>query len=477
MTTKIARFILPVAFNLMATAAWCQQQAMLVPPDNHYFLGKGSWGQGYADQWGLQRIGFDASDQSAWRLVKQNAQPVTVALIDTGLDWNHRNIDPENLWRNPAPGVAKAGDGAANAYTGDAIGWDFFDRDNKPWDNDGHGTFVAGIIAGSWKDKDGVAGINPLARLMVLKAVNNFGHSRASYIAEAIAYAADHGARVINLSVGGKGSTKVEQAAIDYAYGKGVVIVVAAGNEGAEISNYGIANSDKVLTVATTGLDDKRANFSNWGKIAVAAPGIDILSLRARRTDTLLGIPGVKYAAGAGYVGDDKRYYRASGTSFSAPMVSGLASLLIANDPTLTNRQVMNIIKSTARDVGTPGVDQYTGYGIIDARAALAAPKDYALLAGISRVEVVQKGGSQIVRVRGLADANAFKAARIEVGAGDSPTTWTVIGPAKQSPEADGVLGEIPAAAFKGSSVWQVRLVVSHGNGATREARFKLSLG
>jgi subtilisin family serine protease len=477
MRITITAALLHGAIAVTAFPACAQQSSGLTLPDNHYFRAKGSWGQNYSDQWGLQRIGFDASDQSAWRLIKKDAQPVTVALIDTGLDWDHRNIDPENLWRNPNPGKAGANQNGAGGYADDAIGWDFFDRDNKPWDNDGHGTFVAGIIAGSWKDKDGIAGINPLARLMILKAVNNFGHSRASYLAEAIAYAVDHGARVINLSAGGKGSTKVEQAAIDYAYSKGVIIVVAAGNDGEEISKYGIANSDKVLTVATTGLDDKRANFSNWGKVAVAAPGIDILSLRARRTDTLLGIPGVKYTDGAAYVGNDKRYYRASGTSFSAPMVSGLASLLLANDPTLTNRQVMNIIKSTARDVGTPGVDQYTGYGIIDARAALSAAKDYALLAGISRVEVIQKGGAQTVRVRGQAEANDFKSARIEVGSGHAPTTWTVIGSAKPSSESDGVLGEIPATAFKGATVWQIRLVVSHGNGASREVRYRLTLG
>ena len=130
-------------------------------------------------------------------------------------------------------------------------------------------------------------------------------------------------ARVINLSVGDKGTTKVLQAAIDYAYSKGVVIVVAAGNEGVELKDYGIAGSDKVLTIATTGFEDQRAVFSNWGNVSVAAPGLDILSLRARRTDTMLGIEGVKYTTGAAYVGEDKRYYRASGTSFSAPMVAG----------------------------------------------------------------------------------------------------------------------------------------------------------
>jgi subtilisin family serine protease len=461
--TAIA-YLLLLAMTGASAPAW-SQTAMLEPPDNHYFTSQGSWGQQYPDQWALKRIGFDSTPQSAWRLVKRNAQPVVVAVIDTGLDWNHRNIDLENLWHNP------------KETTANVVGWDFFDHDGKPWDYDGHGTFVAGIIAGSWKDRNGIAGINPFARLMILKAVNNFGHSRVSYIAEAIAYAADHGARVINLILGGKASTKVAQAAIDYAYAKGAVIVVAAGNEGADVSTFNITGSDKVLTVAATGFDDQRAGFSNYGKISVAAPGLDILSMRARRTDTMLGIEGVKYTPGGAFVGNDNRYYRASGTSFSAPLVSGLASLMIANDPSLTNKQVMNIIMSTARDVGTPGVDQYTGYGLIDARAALKAPKDYFLFAGISKVEVVRKGQAPAVRVYGTADANEFNAARIEIGQGENPQNWKAIGRATKSAGPNSVLGDIPASALAGAKVWQIRVVVEHQNGAQREARFKLSLG
>ena len=217
-------------------------------------------------------------------------------------------------------------------------------------------------------------------------------------------------------SVGGKEISAVEQAAIDYAFGKGVVIVVAAGNEGVDVSKYGVTGSDKVLTVATTGFDDQRAVFSNWGKVSVAAPGLDILSLRARRTDTMLGIEGVKYTAGAAYVGEDKRYYRASGTSFSAPMVSGLASLMIANDPSLTNRQVMAIIKSTARDVGTPGCRSVhrlrhhrCGGGAEGAEGLLAVRRDRSRRGGA-------EGQGQAVRVRGTADANALKGARLEIG-------------------------------------------------------------
>jgi subtilisin family serine protease len=470
------RTVLTLALMLAAVRIAAAQD-MLAPPSSHYLSSKGSWGQNFADQWGLAHIGFDQSPHSAWRLVKRDAQPVTVAVIDTGLDWDHRNIDWNNIWINAKETAGNSIDDDHNGYVDDVIGWDFFANGNRPWDFDGHGTMVAGIIAGSWKDADGMAGINPFAKLMILKAVNNFGATRMSYLAEAITYAANNGARVINLSVGGKGDASLALKAIDYAYGKGAVVVVAAGNDGVELKDYGLAMSDKALIVGATGLDDERLAFSNYGAISVTAPGHEILSLRARRTDTMLSLHDAKYVAGANYVGDDKRYYRASGTSFAAPFVSGLASLMIANDPSLTNSQVMNIIKSTARDVGVPGVDRFTGYGIIDAAAALKAPKDYFMFAGITRVEVVKTGNGQAVRVHGTADANALKSAVIQIGAGENPTTWKSIGPAQKSAGPDGVLYDIPATAFAGSPAWQIRLLITHGSGATREARFKLNLG
>jgi subtilisin family serine protease len=476
MILRLGALSLALPLICVACPAW-PQDSTLEPPATQYFLGKGSWGQDYSDQWALQRIGFNSDSDSAWRLVKRDAAPVVVAVIDTGLDWSHKNIDRGNLWRNANEVPSNGIDDDHNGYVDDVIGWDFFDHDNRPWDYDGHGTLVAGIIAGSWNDKGGMAGVNPFARLMVVKAINNFGHTRASYLAQAIAYAVDNGARVINLSVGGKQVTKVEQAAIDYAYAKGVTVVMAAGNEGVELSNYGVAGSEKVLTVGATGFDDQRVVFSNWGNVSVAAPGLDVLSLRARRTDVMLGMEGVKYTARAAYVGADKRHYRASGTSFSAPLVSGLISLMLGNDPNLTNRQIMTIVKSTARDVGTPGVDQYTGYGVVDANAALKAPRDYILLAGINRVEVVQTGGKQVVRVHGTVDADAPKSARIEIGQGEAPTSWKSVATANKGADPDSVLGDIPADALKGAAVWQIRIIVEHENGSKREARFKLTLG
>lgn len=469
------RGLLAWTFSL-ALAAPCLAQEMLEPPSTKYFRSSGSWGQKQPDQWGLQRLGFDASPQSAWRLVKKNAEPVIVALIDSGLDWNHRSIDWSNIWRNPNEKINGIDDDK-NGKVDDVIGWDFFARNGRPWDIDGHGTMIAGIVAGSWKDSDGVAGINPFAKLMILKAVNNFGHTRASYIAEALVYAVDHGARVINVSAGGKNTAKITTAAIEYAYRKGAVIVIAAGNEGVNSSEYGLAASDKVLVVGATTPEDQHASFSNWGKISVAAPGVDILSLRARRTDTLISPQAAKYVPGTNFVGEDKRYYRANGTSFAAPFVTGLASLMIANDPTLTNEQVINIIKSTAKDIGTPGVDQFSGYGLPDARAALKAPKDYFLFAGISNVEVAKVGNEQVIRVFGLANANGFGEARLELGQGETPKSFKKITQARQTSRAEEALGDIPTSALAGSKVWIIRVLVTHRDGSTREARFKLNLG
>ena len=119
--------LLPALLAAPAAAQAPPQGTALAPPENHYFVSKGSWGQTYPDQWALQRIGFDASPQSAWRLVKRDAQPVIVAIIDTGLDWNHRNIDSDKLWRNPKEIADNGVDDDKNGYVDDVIGWDFLE--------------------------------------------------------------------------------------------------------------------------------------------------------------------------------------------------------------------------------------------------------------------------------------------------------------------------------------------------------------
>jgi subtilisin family serine protease len=312
---------------------------------------------------------------------------------------------------------------------------------------------------------------------MALRALNTFGHTRASYLAEAITYAANQGARVINLSLSGEYLTRTEQKAIDYAYSKGAVVVVAAGNEASNIVNIAPAGLQNTLTVAATDFNDKRSVYSNWGAgVDIAAPGDDVLSLRARRTDLMRDVSGVDYTAGQAYVGVDKRYYRTSGTSFSAPMVAGTAALLFSLFPHLTNEEVERMIVQSARDIDVPGKDQHSGYGLLDARAALSADPNFFAIAEITGIKVITEGASAKVQVLGTADADRFKSASLEIGAGKRPAEWKKVSEPILKPVRAGILGYIPAAELQGSAEWTIRLIVQHQNGKSREAWFNLKL-
>lgn len=453
---------------------YCRDKAVI--PNDSYFESRGTWGQQYDDQWAIKRVGFTTGNDSAWNVTDGSSNPVTVAVIDTGLDWNHQDIDWRNIWKNEKEIPDNGIDDDRNGYVDDVIGWNFIDSSNKPWDEDGHGTFVAGIIAATANNGVGIAGLNRGARIMVLKALNDFGHTRASFLSEAIIYAANNGARIINISAGGKHLTRTEQDAVDYAYGKGAIIVVAAGNEALDTADYAPAGIRNVMTVASTDTADKRAGFSNWGQnVDIAAPGMDILSLRARRTDLMLGIPGIEYSPGLGYVGKDKRYYRASGTSFSAPIVAAVASLILSKNPDLTNAQVMRMIRQSAKDIEIPGWDQYTGYGLIEARAALNADPSFFIVSKIQKVTPVEENGAVFLEITGDAEASSFSSATVELGIGENPGTWDKI--ANLSGPVSGTrIGMIPATRFTSAGIWTVRLRTMDQSGAVRESRASVTI-
>jgi hypothetical protein len=204
---------------------------------------------------------------------------------------------------------------------------------------------------------------------------------------------------------------------------------------------------------------------------------MDVLSLRGRRTDTIAGIPGVEYEPESSYVGEDRRYYRASGTSFSAPIVTGVASLLLSKNPKLTADQVKRMLTQSARDIGTPGRDQFSGYGLLDARAALAADPEFFLTTQIDGVEVITQNGKPAVKVNGSVNADALGAIWLEIGKGEEPTSWKKVTGETPGPAPGGPLGIIPAGEFQGSAVWIIKVKARHQNGTERETWFKLSLG
>lgn len=406
-------------------------------------------------QWALKRIGLPSS------LPGGRLRPVTVAVIDSGLDWVHPRLKPENVWRNPAPG-------ADPDYPNDVLGWDFVGKGNQPWDDFGHGTFVAGLIVA----------INPAARVMPVKVLDGFGGGPSSSVSRAIEYAVNRGARVLNVSLGSDGLAEIEQAAVDYARSRGAIVVVAAGNGGKSTSNWGPAGARGVLAVAATDQSDRRAGFGNWGQqVALAAPGVDVVSLRARWSDFLLVASGGKdYTAGTNIVGADRWLFRASGTSFAAPLVAGAASLLLSVDPNLTNRQVERMLLESADDIEVPGWDQFTGVGRLNVARALRADPNYYLTARVSRVNPVQEGGRTVVQVLGSARGSRLQRYEIQIGQGADPTRWKTVLTERGRSVSEAVLGTIPVREVTARGQWTIRLLAYDATGKMKEARGSLTV-
>lgn len=464
------RWCLAFLLALVPASVWAEATT----PNDPFFSSTGAWGQSFADQWALPKIGFEAkgSGASAWNIETGEGKPVIVAVLDTGLDYFHPDLKPDSIWRNPKP--KKKGEDR-NGYEWDLHGWNFVEMTNNPWDNDGHGTFVAGLIAAAANNGHGIAGINWGVKIMPLKVMNVFGKARSFSVARGILYAADHGAKVINLSMESDQLTRTVQLAIDYAYKKGALIVVASGNQGIDTATRS-ASFDHVLPVAALDTNDKRAAFSNWGKhVKIAAPGVDILSLRARRSDFMLLTGAEHYKPGEAFVGPQNQFMRSSGTSFSAPLVSAVASLIWAKYPNLTNVQVERMLLESADDVEEPGWDNFTGAGRLNAVAALKADPNYFLTAKVTQVAPVKVDGKTAIQVSGTAVGSQLKRYELQLGQGDKPSSWKSVAKVDGKSVDDGVLGTFPVKDISAKGKWLVRLVVEDGK-KTKEARGTLDV-
>lgn len=289
----------------------------------------------YSFQWGLSKVNAPA----AWAL-SQGAN-VLIAVLDTGADFHHPDL--------------------AGKLRGD-IDWDFVNNDPHAQDDNGHGTHVSGIVAAATDNGIGVAGMGWNATILPLKVMDASGNGYSSDLAAAIYYAANYGARIINMSLGGGGNCPSNvQSAADYAYSRGVLLVAAAGNYQGNTEVFP-ANCNHVLGVAATTSSDGFAGFSNYGShVSVAAPGENIVS-------TCLG----------------GNYCWMDGTSMATPFVAGLAALVYARFSAYTPDQAASAILDNALDLGTSGWDPYYGCGRIDAFQTLweGARGDYPLCLG-----------------------------------------------------------------------------------------------
>lgn len=284
---------------------------------------------------------------------------VVVAVLDTGVDRNHRDLQG-NMWVNEAELHGGTGiDDDNNGYIDDVWGYATprcCKRGNM--DDNGHGTHCAGIIAAAGNNGLDITGVCWNAKIMTVKCLDENGNGDFADEWHAIKYAIATGADVISMSFGYYGFDEIIQDEIDYAYSQGVIVVAAAGNDNVDTEYYPAAY-DHVISVAATNSKDQRASFSNYGNwVDIAAPGVDILSLRADGTSR-----GTVY---------DTYTTTMSGTSMACPQVSGVIALMLSNQPELSIDQVTTWLLATADDISAknPGYEGLLGSGRLNASNA-----------------------------------------------------------------------------------------------------------
>ena len=352
----------------------------------------------FPQQWGPVKV----KAPEAWDTTKGSPTTV-VAVLDTGVAQSHPDISPKLV---------------ANQNFSDAPNSD---------DLHGHGTHVAGTIAALTDNALGVAGLAPEVKVANVKVLNDSGSGQWSGIIAGILWAADNGAHVINMSLGGSSGAQAVEDAINYAWGKGLVVVAAAGNSGSSSPSYP-AWYASCIAVAATDINDQRASFSNFGDwVDCAAPGVAILAT----------VP-----TGSCPLCDPSGYRNLSGTSMAAPHVAGLAALLHGimsdqNGDGRLNDEVRQRIEATCDNIGVPGI----GAGRINALAAVSlTPIPTGAIAGqVFDNDTLQPISGALVSDgtrTALSDGNGnYLISAVPAGtypvtasaAGYSPTTTTVV--------------------------------------------------
>ncbi|MFX0015701.1 MAG: S8 family serine peptidase [Promethearchaeota archaeon] len=305
----------------------------------------------WSTQWGPRTIQADL----AWDIQMGDPSTILVAVIDTGIDYNHPDLNTQYV----------------------PLGYDWVNDDDDPMDDHSHGTHCAGIIAATINNAMGIAGIANV-QIMAEKFLDAGGSGTEDDAAEAIIHAVDQGADILSNSWGGGGPSTILKDAFTYAVDHDVIIVGAAGNSASSSPHYPSAYPE-VISVSATDSRDSLASFSNYGStIEISAPGVDIYST----------VP-VEMGSYASY----------SGTSMACPHVSGVAALILSEFPDWTTEQVRIHLREGTDDLGDPGWDQYYGYGRLNAYKAVEPPPIHNLKIYLTAPSGLSPGSSTLVNV------------------------------------------------------------------------------
>ncbi len=384
-------------------------------------------------QWWLHNI----HAPEAWEITEGDST-IKIGFVDTGIDWLHPDLKNQlavnpledinhnglfDAWPADSVGMDAHGhmvhgdidgiDHDGNGYANDVIGYNFVDqevvnighwsgRDAIPWDENGHGTAVAGVLAAEQNNHTGVSGVAPKCKLVALRAFTADGAGEDDDVASAIVYAADNGVRILNLSFGSSIPSLMQRDAIRYATSKGMLVFASSGNEGGDGPHYP-SDFDEVVSIGGTSnypAEDALYGFTTHGEgMDVVAPGENVLT-----------------------TWPDSQYRSLTGTSMSSPVAAGLAALLLAEHPNYTSLELRSVLESTTQDVYTPGYDHYSANGRVDALRALKYQGGAAIKITSPQVRDEFHFGDTI-RIAGSAMSTLFTSYSIDFALGNRPDT------------------------------------------------------
>lgn len=353
----------------------------------------------FSQLWGLHNVGqadgvqgADIGTVAAWQ-VSTGHKGVLVAVLDTGVDYYHPDLE-SNVWINEREIPGNGVDDDQNGYIDDVHGFDFVSRDGDPMDDHGHGTHVAGTIGAVGNNAIGITGVCWEVSLMGLKPFDETGNGEVSTAVEAIRYAIENGARIINASWGNNERSRALEEVIREAHQAGVIFIAAAGNDNSDNLFYPAAY-EHVIGVAATDAQDRRSRFSDFGGyVDLAAPGENIYST----------LPNNAY----GFF---------SGTSMATPHVTGVAALVLSRHPEFSNVQVEAILRNAVDSITS---EKYIGTGRLNALIAVRVN------APLPEVKLQLPGTIYgDIDIAGTATGEEFVRYSLEYGRGTNPTNWT----------------------------------------------------
>jgi len=415
----------------------------------------------YDQQWALQSDKLNTED--AWDTTE--GEGVIVAVLDSGIDLNHPDLK-ENIFVNEDEISNNGIDDDGNGYVDDVWGWDFADKDNAPDDMIGHGTHVSGIITATGNNSEGIIGVSPKSKLMPLKigGVDSFFVSDAI---EAIDYAVNNGAGIMNFSWSISENSQSLEAAVNYAHSQGVVMVAAAGNDAGDAMSISPANLENVITVAASDSNDNTWFISNKGaKIDVCAPGVNIISTVPSTVD--LSNNGT-------IVPVTDEYARASGTSMAAPQVTAIAALIKSVNPDFTPEEIRQVIRVSSDDISSEGWDTESGYGRVNAFRALTIESPVEAQVATPDLYELYKNPDQNIEIRGTASGDNFVSYRLEYAPINDLYTndnqiseWVVFKDSSSISVDNNLLGVLDTSSLS-EGLYTVRLLVTNIDGKTFE--------